>query len=95
MDNRKVERVAYRNGIRDFRSFSQSETKKLSFFSPAILSSTDFSCVVNAQNYVSFKPLVGWDCMSIQWKVRRVVHAFGIQLKGRIPSEQPQMLFFF
>jgi hypothetical protein len=38
MDRRKSERVAYRNGIRDIRSFGQSETQKLSsvqmLFSP-------------------------------------------------------------
>jgi hypothetical protein len=30
MDHQKYERVTYQNGIRDFRSFDQSETRKLS-----------------------------------------------------------------
>jgi hypothetical protein len=34
MDRRKYERVAYRNGIQNFRSFSQSETRKLSSAQP-------------------------------------------------------------
>jgi hypothetical protein len=90
-DHRKGERVAYCNGIWDSWSFGQSETQNLSFFSAAILSSTDFSGVVIAQNSVSFKLLVGWDFMSIQWKAGRVVQVFCIQLKGRIPPKQSQI----
>jgi hypothetical protein len=30
MDHQKAERVTYQNSIRDFRSFSQTETQKLS-----------------------------------------------------------------
>jgi hypothetical protein len=82
VDHQKGERVVYRNGIQDSQSFDQSETQKLSFFSTASLSSTDFSGVINAQNSVYFKPLVGWDCMSIQWKAGRVVQVFPIQLRG-------------
>jgi hypothetical protein len=91
MDHQKGEKVVYRNGIQDSRGFGQSKTQKLSFCSAAIQSSTDFSGVINAQNSVSFKPLVGWDCMSIQWKVERVVKVFHIQLRGRIPPKQSQI----
>jgi hypothetical protein len=95
MDHRKDERADYCNGIWEFWSFGWSVTQKLSFFSAAILSSTDFSSVINAQNSVSFKLLVGWDNMSIQWKDGRVVQVFGIQLRKRIPHDQPQILCSF
>jgi hypothetical protein len=63
----------------------------LRLFSAAILWSTDFSSVINAQNSVSFTPFVGWDNMTIQWKDGRVLQVFGIQLRERIPPNQPQI----
>jgi len=59
MDRRKAERVTYRNGIRDFRSFGQSETQKLSFVQPLFCPETEFSSEVNLQNSVTSKPLSG------------------------------------
>jgi hypothetical protein len=93
MNHRKSQRVAYRNGIRDFQSFDQSEIQKLSFFSAAILSSTDFSSVINAQNSVSFKLLVGWDCMSIQWKSGRVVKFLVFNLGEESHLNNPELIF--
>jgi hypothetical protein len=34
MEHRKAERVSYRNGIRDFRSFGLAETQKISSIQP-------------------------------------------------------------
>jgi hypothetical protein len=39
--------------------------------------------------------LVRGGCICNRWKTGRVVQPFGIQLRGRIPAEQPQNLFFF
>jgi hypothetical protein len=52
-DQRKAERVAYRNNIQDFQSFDQSETQKLSSVQ------LPFSSEVDLQNSVTSKPCVG------------------------------------
>ena len=65
------------------------------FLPTVVLSSSVFSSFIDAQNSVSSKPLVRWGCISNQRKAGRVVQLFGIQPKGRIPSEQPQNLVFF
>jgi hypothetical protein len=95
MDHQKAERVAYHNGIQDFWSLSQSETQKLSSVQPWFCPETEISIEVDLQNSVSSKPLVKWGWISNQWKDRRVLQAFGIHLRGRIPTEQPQNWFFF
>jgi hypothetical protein len=59
-----------------------------------VLSRTDFSSFADAQNSISSKPLVRWGCIGNRWKSTRVVQLFGIELRGRIPPEQPQNLFF-
>jgi hypothetical protein len=59
MDHQKYERVAYRNGIRDFYSFSQSETQKFSSILPLFYPETEFSSEVNLQNSVTSKLFVG------------------------------------
>jgi hypothetical protein len=43
MDRRKAERVAYRDGIWDFQSFSQPKTQKLSFVQPLFYPEAEFS----------------------------------------------------
>jgi hypothetical protein len=67
----------------------------MSFFPAAVLSRTDVSSVIDAQNSVTSKPLVGWDCMSNGWEDERVVHIFRTQFRVRITPEQPQISFFF
>jgi hypothetical protein len=47
MDHRKAERVFYYNGIRDFRSFGESETQKLSSVQPMFCLETEFSSDVD------------------------------------------------
>jgi hypothetical protein len=59
MDHWKSERVAYWNGIQDFRSFSLSETQKFSSIQPLFCPETEFSSEVNLQNSVTPKPLSG------------------------------------
>jgi hypothetical protein len=59
MDHWKTERVAYHNGIRSFRSFSQSETKSLSAVLPLFCPETEFSSEDDLQNSVTSKPFVG------------------------------------
>jgi hypothetical protein len=59
MDHQKAEKVGYHNGIRDFWSFGQSETQKLSSVQPQFCPETEISSEVNLQNSVSSKPLVG------------------------------------
>jgi hypothetical protein len=95
MDHREAERVAYRNGIRNFQSFSQSETQELSSVQPLFHSETKFSSEVHLQCSVTSKPFLGWGLISNWWKCERVVQLFAIQLRGRIPSEQSQIWFFF
>jgi hypothetical protein len=51
MDHQKAERVAYRNGIQNLRSFRQSETQKLSAVPPRF-------CLETAQNSITSKPFV-------------------------------------
>jgi hypothetical protein len=58
MNHWKDERVTYRVGIRNFRTFGLAETRKSSFYPAAVLSRTDSSSVTDAQNYVISKPLV-------------------------------------
>jgi hypothetical protein len=95
MDHRKVVRVSYRNGIRVFWSFGQSETQKLSSVQPLLCPETEFSSEVNLQNFVTSKPLVGWSWISNRWKVGRVVQVFGIQLRGIIlPKKASHFIFF-
>jgi hypothetical protein len=65
-------------------------------FPPTVgLSRTDFSSFADAQNSVTSKLLVWWGCISNRWKAGRVIQLFGIQLRGRIPPEQPKILFSF
>jgi hypothetical protein len=59
MDHQKYERVYYRNGIRSFRSFGQSEAQKFSSVRPLFCPETEFSSEVNLQNFVTSKLLVG------------------------------------
>jgi hypothetical protein len=63
MEHQKSERVAYLIGIRNFQSFSLAETQKFSFFPAALVSRTDSRSVVDAQNSVTSKSLVGRGCM--------------------------------
>jgi hypothetical protein len=58
MDHQKSERVSYRNGIWDLRSFDQSETQKLSSVQPLFCPETEFNSECDIQNYVTPKPLV-------------------------------------
>jgi hypothetical protein len=59
MDCQKADRVFYCNGIQDVRSFSRSETQKLSSVQPLFYPETEFSSEVEFQNSVTSKPLVG------------------------------------
>jgi hypothetical protein len=60
-----------------------------------VLYSSVSSSFANEQNSVTFKPLVELGCICNRWKSRRVVQLFGIQLRGRTPRKQPQILFSF
>jgi thermostable 8-oxoguanine DNA glycosylase len=55
MDHQKAERVAYSNGIRDFRSFGQSETQKFSSVQLLFCLETKFNNEVDLQNSVTSK----------------------------------------
>jgi hypothetical protein len=57
MDHQKAERVGYRNGIRSFQSFSQSEAQKLRSILPLFCPETEFSSDVGHENSVTSKPL--------------------------------------
>jgi hypothetical protein len=59
MDHRKAGRIDYRNGIRDFQSFGQSDTQKFSSVQPLFYLETEFSSEVDLQNYVTSKPFLG------------------------------------
>jgi hypothetical protein len=59
MDHRKAEIVSYHNGIRYFRSFGQSETRKLSFVQPLFCPETEISSDVDLRNSVTSKPFGG------------------------------------
>jgi hypothetical protein len=61
MYHRKAERVAYRNGIKSFRSFGQSEAQKFSSLQPLFCPETEFSSKVDLQNSVTSQPFVGLD----------------------------------
>jgi hypothetical protein len=56
MDHQKAERVTYQVSI--WKSGSFSLGKAFVFPSTAVLHRTDFSSVIDAQNFVSSKPLV-------------------------------------
>jgi hypothetical protein len=62
MDQWKAERVAYRIGIQNFQSFGLAKTQKSNFHSAAVLSNS--SSLVDVQNSVASKPLIGQGCMS-------------------------------
>jgi hypothetical protein len=64
MDHQKAERITYRNGIQDFRSFSQSKIQKLSSVQPLFYPETEFSSEVDLQNSVTSKPLSTKSCVS-------------------------------
>jgi hypothetical protein len=55
MDHWKAEKVGYRNGIRDVRSFGQPETQKMSSVQLQFCLETEISSEVDLQNYVSSK----------------------------------------
>jgi hypothetical protein len=59
MEHWKSERVGYRNGIRDFQSFGQSETQRMSSVQPQFYPETEISTEVNFQNSVTSKPFGG------------------------------------
>jgi hypothetical protein len=59
MHHQKAEGDAYHNGIQDFRSFSQSETQKLSSAQPLFCPETEISSEVDLQNSVTSKPFDG------------------------------------
>jgi hypothetical protein len=59
MDHQKAERVAYLNGIKDFQSFGQSKTQKLSSVQPFLCTETEFSSEVILQNSITPKPFSG------------------------------------
>jgi hypothetical protein len=56
MDHRKAERVDYRNGIRDFWSFGQSDTQKFISVQPLFYPKKEFSSEVDLQNSLTSKP---------------------------------------
>jgi hypothetical protein len=58
-DHQKAEIVTYRNGIRSFRSFGQSEAQKSSTVQPLFCPETKFSSEVDLINSVTSKPFVG------------------------------------
>jgi hypothetical protein len=64
MDHRKPERVVYGNGIRDFRSFSQSEAWNWRSVLPLFYAETEFSSDIDRQNSVTSKPFSGQGHMS-------------------------------
>jgi hypothetical protein len=64
MDHQKAERVDYQNGIRDFRSFSQSETQMLRSVQPLFCPEIEFSSDFARQNSITSKPLSGQSSMS-------------------------------
>jgi hypothetical protein len=57
MNHQKTERVAYRNGIQNFQSFSQSEAQKLRSVHPLFFLETEFSSDIDRQKSVTSKPL--------------------------------------
>jgi hypothetical protein len=54
MDRQKSEGVAYHFGIRDFWSFSQSETQKLRSVVPLFCPETEFSSDVDYKKFRNF-----------------------------------------
>jgi hypothetical protein len=59
MHHRKAERVVFRNGIQNFRSFGQSETGNGGSVMPLFCPDAEFSSDVNRQNSVTSKPASG------------------------------------
>jgi hypothetical protein len=59
MDRQKAERVSYHDGIRYFRCFGQSETRKLSSVQPLFCPEAEISSEVDFRNSVTSKPLGG------------------------------------
>jgi hypothetical protein len=94
MDHRKAKRISYHNGIRDFRSFGQSETQKLSSVQLQFCPETEISSEVDLQNSVISKTFGGQSHMSNGWKAGRVVHILGAQLQDRIVTKQSRFHFF-
>jgi hypothetical protein len=90
MNHQKVERVTYWDGIRRSRSFRL--TKSSEFCSSNCCAA--WNSFADAQNSVYPKPLVRWGCISNWWKAEKLFQRFSIQLRGRIPQEQPQKLIF-
>jgi hypothetical protein len=64
MNQWKSERVSYQNGIRDFRSFDQSETQKLRSVQPLFCLKTELSSDVDRHNSVTSRTLSGQSHMS-------------------------------
>jgi hypothetical protein len=58
MDHQEAERVAYRNGIRNFWSFGQSDTQELRSVQPLFHPETKFSSEVHLQCSVTSKPFL-------------------------------------
>jgi hypothetical protein len=56
MDHRKAERVVFRNGIWNLRSFGQSETGNSRSVLPLFCPGADFSSDVDRQTSVAYKP---------------------------------------
>ncbi len=81
MDHRNAERVGYRNGIRSFRSYGQSEAQKLRSIFPLFCPEIEFSSDVDRQNFITSKPLNGHSRMSNDWKSGRVIFDFAVQLQ--------------
>jgi hypothetical protein len=73
----------------------KAKTQKFSPIRLLFCLEAEFSSEVDLQNFITSKLFVGWSWISNWWKSGRVSHLFGIQLKGRIQSEHPHMLFFF
>jgi hypothetical protein len=63
MDHQEAKRVAYHISIQNIQGFGLAETQKFGFYSAAVVSRTDSDSVVEVQNSVSSKLLVGWGCM--------------------------------
>jgi hypothetical protein len=94
MDPQKSERVGYRSLIQDFRSFSQSETQKLSSVQLLFCPEKEISSKIDLQNSVTSKPFGGQSCMSNRWKAGRICHVYDVQLWDRIITKLSCFHFF-
>jgi hypothetical protein len=65
MDHWKAKIFVFPNGIRDFRSFGQSNMEMLRSVLPLFCPETEFSSGVDSQNSVASKPFSGQSHMSI------------------------------